>query len=403
MNSFISPDNSWALWSILIGIAALSIYLEQTYQWASRITGAIIGLVIAMLLANFNVIPTAAPTYDVVWGYVVPLAIPLLLFNANIKKIWRESGRFMIMFLLSSVGTIVGVFVSFALLKNAIPDLYKMAAIMTGSYIGGGVNFAAMAESFGAGESWISALTVADNLLMAVFFFALLAIPSIKFFLSRFTHPYVDEVNAAADTKEGETLASQYWGRKDISLKDIAFSVALAFAIVWVSTELAAFLASVIPGGNFFMDLLQGLLGNKYLMITTITMSLATFAPGFMGSINGAQEIGTFLIYIFLVVIGVPASLMVILTQAPLLLVFTLIIVIINLVISLIFGKIFKFDLEEILLASNANIGGPTTAVAMAIAKGWNRLIGPTMLAGVMGYIIGNYLGIFMGNLLMRM
>lgn len=403
MNSFISPDNSWALWSILIGIAALSIYLEQTYKWASRITGAIIGLVIAMLLANFNVIPTAAPTYDVVWGYVVPLAIPLLLFNANIKKIWRESGRFMIMFLLSSVGTIVGVFVSFALLKNAIPDLYKMAAIMTGSYIGGGVNFAAMAESFGAGESWISALTVADNLLMAVFFFALLAIPSIKFFLSRFTHPYVDEVNAAAVNKEGETLASQYWGRKDISLKDIAFSVALAFAIVWVSTELAAFLASVIPGGNFFMDLLQGLLGNKYLMITTITMSLATFAPGFMGSINGAQEIGTFLIYIFLVVIGVPASLTVILTQAPLLLVFTLIIVIINLVISLIFGKIFKFDLEEILLASNANIGGPTTAVAMAIAKGWNRLIGPTMLAGVMGYIIGNYLGIFMGNLLMRM
>lgn len=403
MNSFISPDNSWALWSILIGIAALSIYLEQTYQWASRITGAIIGLVIAMLLANFNVIPTAAPTYDVVWGYVVPLAIPLLLFNANIKKIWRESGRFMIMFLLSSVGTIVGVFASFALLKNAIPDLYKMAAIMTGSYIGGGVNFAAMAESFGAGESWISALTVADNLLMAVFFFALLAIPSIKFFLSRFTHPYVDEVNAAADTKEGETLASQYWGRKDISLKDIAISVALAFAIVWVSTELAAFLASVIPGGNFFMDLLQGLLGNKYLMITTITMSLATFAPGFMGSINGAQEIGTFLIYIFLVVIGVPASLTVILTQAPLLLVFTLIIVVINLVISLIFGKIFKFDLEEILLASNANIGGPTTAVAMAIAKGWNRLIGPTMLAGVMGYIIGNYLGIFMGNLLMRM
>lgn len=403
MNSFISPDNSWALWSILIGIAALSIYLEQTYKWASRITGAIIGLVIAMLLANFNVIPTAAPTYDVVWGYVVPLAIPLLLFNANIKKIWRESGRFMIMFMLSSVGTIVGVFVSFALLKNAIPDLYKMAAIMTGSYIGGGVNFAAMAESFGAGESWISALTVADNLLMAVFFFALLAIPSIKFFLSRFTHPYVDEVNAAANTKEGETLASQYWGRKDISLKDIAFSVALAFAIVWVSTELAAFLASVIPGGNFFMDLLQGLLGNKYLMITTITMSLATFAPGFMGSINGAQEIGTFLIYIFLVVIGVPASLTVILTQAPLLLVFTLIIVVINLVISLIFGKIFKFDLEEILLASNANIGGPTTAVAMAIAKGWNRLIGPTMLAGVMGYIIGNYLGIFMGNLLMRM
>ena len=86
MQSLISPENSWALWSILIGIAALSIWLEQTYQWAAKVTGAIIGLVIAMVLANLRIIPTDAPTYDVVWGYVVPLAIPLLLFQANIRK-----------------------------------------------------------------------------------------------------------------------------------------------------------------------------------------------------------------------------------------------------------------------------------------------------------------------------
>lgn len=400
MNTLISADNAWALWSILIGIAALSIYLEQTYMWASKVTGAIIGLVIAMLLANFNVIPTAAPTYDVVWGYVVPLAIPLLLFSANIKKIWRESGRVLIMFCLSSIGTILGVFVAFFLLNNLIPDLYKMSAMMTGSYIGGGVNFAAMAESFGAGEEWISALTVADNLLMALYFFALLAIPSVNFFLKKFTHPHIDAVNENADKNEGETLAAQYWGRKDISLKDIAFAVAIAFVIVWVSTELAAILSKVIPTGNFVLDLFNGLLGNKYLLITTFTMLLATYAPNFIGNIHGAQEIGTFLIYIFLVVIGVPASIPIIITQAPLLLVFTAVIVIINMAISLLLGKIFKFNLEEILLASNANIGGPTTAAAMAIAKGWNKLIGPIMLAGVFGYIIGNYLGIFMGNLL---
>lgn len=353
-----------------------------------------------MLLANFNVIPTSAPTYDAVWGYVVPLAIPLLLFNANIKKIWRESGRILIMFMLSSIGTLLGVFVAYMLLKDSIPELSKMAAMMTGSYIGGGVNFAAMAESFGAGEEWISALTVADNLLMAVYFFVLLAIPSVGWFLKKFKHPHIDEVNENSDTSEGETLASQYWGRKDISLKDIAFSVAIAFVIVWISTEIAAVLAAIIPTGNFLYDLLNGLLGNKYLLITTFTMLLATYAPNFMSNIHGAQEIGTFLIYIFLVVIGVPASIPVIISQAPLLLVFTAIIVLINMVISFVFGKIFNYTLEEILLCSNANIGGPTTAAAMAIAKGWNKLIGPIILAGVWGYIIGNYLGIFMGNLL---
>lgn len=400
MTSLISPENSWALWAILTLIAAVSIYLEQTYKWASKVTGAIIGLVLAMFLANINVIPTSATTYDVVWDYVVPLAIPLLLFNANIKRIWRESGRVVIMFLLSAVGTIVGVFVSFIILRNSIPDLYKMAAMMTGSYMGGGVNFVAMAESFGTDAEWVSALVVADNLLMALYFFVLLAIPSISFFRRKFSHPHIDEVEGKVDVKEGETLAAQYWGRKEISLRDIAFAVALSFVIVWISTEVANFLGNIIPTGNFILDLFNGLLGNKYLIMTTLTMILATSAPNFMGNIHGSQEIGTFLIYIFLVVIGVPASLKLILTRAPLLLLFTGIIVVINMVVSLILGKLFKFSLEEILLASNANIGGPTTAAAMAIAKGWNKLVGPIILAGILGYIIGNYLGIFMGNFL---
>ena len=60
----------------------------------------------------------------------------------------------------------------------------------------------------------------------------------------------------------------------------------------------------------------------------------------------------------------------------------------------------FKFKLDELLLASNACIGGPTTAVAMAIAKGWNSLIIPTMLSGIWGYILGNYAGILVGNVL---
>jgi len=400
MTSLISPENSWALWAILTLITAISIYLEQTYKWASKVTGAIIGLVLAMFLANINVIPTSAITYDIVWDYVVPLAIPLLLFNANIKKIWRESGRIIIMFLLSSIGTLLGVFVSYMLLKDKISELYRMAAMMTGSYIGGGVNFAAMAESFGTDAEWVSALVVADNLLMALYFFALLAIPSISFFRKKFRHPYIDEIEGEVDVKEGETLAAQYWGRKDISLRDIAFGVALSFVIVWISSEVANFLGSVIPTGNFILNLFNGFLSNKYLIMTTLTVLLATFAPDFMSNIHGAQEIGTFLIYIFLVVIGVPASLKLILTRAPLLLLFTAIIVIINMAVSLILGKIFRFSLEEILLSSNANIGGPTTAAAMAIAKGWNRLIGPIILAGILGYIIGNYLGIFMGNLL---
>ena len=141
-------------------------------------------------------------------------------------------------------------------------------------------------------------------------------------------------------------------------------------------------------------------MGNKYLLMTTITMIIASAFPKQISSIRGSQEIGTFLIYLFFAVIGAPASIGLILRESPLLLVFALIVVLINLVVSLIFGKLFKFNIEEIIIASNANVGGPTTAAAMAVSKGWTELIVPALLVGTLGYVIGNYYGILSGILL---
>ncbi|BDG36154.1 hypothetical protein PcaKH15_20600 [Parageobacillus caldoxylosilyticus] len=119
--------------------------------------------------------------------------------------------------------------------------------------------------------------------------------------------------------------------------------------------------------------------------------------PAYFDRLHGSQEVGMFLIHMFFAVIGIPASLPLIIQHAPLLLVFALIIVVINLAISLALGKWFKYDLEDILLASNANIGGATTAAALAIAKGWEGLIGPILIVGTVGYIIGNYVGTIIG------
>ncbi len=195
-------------------------------------------------------------------------------------------------------------------------------------------------------------------------------------------------------------MAAQYWGAKNISLLDIATVVASAFLIVTVSDLIASFLGSVIPTGNFVMQLFNGLLGNKYLIMTTITMILASVFSSFFEKINGSQEIGTFLIYLFFAVIGAPASLKLIIEQSPLLLLLAAIIVFTNLIVSLIFGKIFKFSIEEIIISSNANVGGPTTAAAMAVSKGWQALIVPALLVGTLGYVLGNWYGILVGTIL---
>lgn len=396
-NTLIQPDQTWLLWAVITGWVAIGIHLEQKYIWASKLSGMVVIMSSAILMTNLKVIPVEAPAYDVVWDYVVPLAIPLLLMQCNIKKIWGESGRLLLLFFVGSIGSACGGVIAYYFLRSKIPDLASISGMMTGSYIGGSLNLAALSNVFHVSGEVVSAVTVADNLLMVLYFFVLLAIPSIPFFQKRFSHPYTDEI-ARQGGEEGQAAA--YWKKKEISLKDIAFAIGTTFFIVAISTEAADFFATHLSSHGVVSKIVHAALGNKYLWITTISMLAATMAPQIFGEIKGTQELGTFFIYIFFFIIGVPASVQLIVEKSPLLLVFCGIMVLINMIVTFLFGFLFRFHLEDIIMASNANIGGPTTAAAMAISKGWTQLVAPTMLVGTLGYVIGTYFGIFVGTLL---
>lgn len=399
--SLVSPDDVWSLMAVMcVGVAA-AIILEQKYKWASKISGAIIALIIALVLSNLAILPVNSGFYDdIIWGFAVPLGIPLLLLQCNIKKIWKETGRMLVIFLIGSLGTVVGAFVAWGLLHNSIPELSGIAAMMTGSYIGGGVNFAAMAAQFEVSGEMIGAATVADNLLMAVYFFVLIFFAGLRFFRKNYKHPHIEAVEANIDPDASQTQAAAFWSRKDISIKDIAINFAYSVVVVFLAKLIAATLTSLIPTSNAALGMINMFFGSQYVWITTLAMIVATFGEKQVAKLNGSQEIGTYLIYLFLFVIGVPASIFKIITETPLLFVFTGLMVCINMLFCFGFGKLFKFDLEDIILASNANIGGPTTAAGMAISQGWSKLVGPAMLIGTLGYVIGNYAGVFVGGLL---
>ena len=393
MKTLISSDNVWILWTFLVGVASISIILEQKYKWASRITGAIIALGTAMIFANLNIVPSSSPAYDVVSSYLVPIAIPLLLLKADIKKIKNGSGRMFKAFHISALGTIIGTFIAAFALSALLPYVAQIAGMMTGSYIGGGVNFVAMTSAFDTPENITNATIVADNLVMAIYFFICMSIPSIAFFKNKF--------GMATKENEQESSSTNYWTKKEISLKDIAIAISIAVTVSALSNEIAIFIKSIIPETNAFTSIIRNMFGNMYLIMTTLMLIIATVFSKQLESINGAEEIGTFFIYIFFVTLGVPASISEIIKNGAFILVFCVLAVTIHLAVTLGIGKLFKFKLDELLLASNACIGGPTTAVAMAIAKGWNSLIIPTMLAGIWGYILGNYSGLLVGNILM--
>ncbi len=394
-----TADQTWPLIALMCGWVALSIYLEQKYEWASKISGAIIALIGALLMVNLKIIPMNNPVYDdFVWGFAVPLAIPMLLIQCNLKKIWKDTGRMMGIFIIGAVGTVTGAFAAFFILRGAnLNDFIPVLSTMTGSYIGGGVNAVALQTTYMPGSPTIGSMSVADNLLMALYFFVLLAIPGRNFFISKYVHPHIDEVNVGInkdELKAEETRAAAFWGRKEISLKDIAMNFAISAIIVTLANIFSGIISGLIPeDSGVILYMLHNFLGSEYIWITTFSIIFATFFSKQASEVAGSQEIGTYLIYLFFFVIGAPASIGALITDAPLLLVLCGIILIINMLFCFVFGKLFHFTLEEIILASNANIGGPTTAAAMAISQGWTKLIGPSMLTGTFGYAIGTYMG----------
>lgn len=378
--SLVSSDQTWILWAIISVSVAVSIRLEQKYLWAAKMSALVIALLLGILLSNVGIIPTESPVYDTVWDYLVPLALPLLLFRVDLKRICLESGQMLIAFLIGAVGTVVGAFLSYFMFCSWIPELPGLTAMMTGTYIGGSVNFMALSSVFGVSGEMVSAATIADNLNMAIYFFVLLSIP-VKTRIS----------NVAPSDLPKE--------KSQLSLSGFAICIGTGFLIVALSTTIAGFISLWIPEKGVLLSMLHSFLGNKYLWITTVSVIGATAFPGFFGSIQGGEEMGTYLIYCFMFVIGAPASILGILKNSPLLLLFAMVIVIFNMLFTFAGGKLLGLDRDILIIASNANIGGPTTAASMAIAKGWDDLVGPALLIGSFGYVIGNYLGMMVGYL----
>ncbi|MCI0535720.1 MAG: DUF819 family protein [Verrucomicrobiales bacterium] len=402
MQPLVKPDDTWLLWAVIIAGTGLSIWLEQTYRWAAKISGPVIALVTAMILSNVRIMPMASPAYDFVGTYLVPLAIPLLLFRANALQIARTTGSMFVVFHISTIGTLLGAFLATWLLRGRVEQIEYAAGIMTGSYIGGGINFFAVKESFKVSETITNPLLVADNFVMAGLFIALLWIAGSAWFRRHFPHPH----SIGADAGAAKNLAAEHWQRKGIALIDIAKSLAVAFAAVGLAELLRRFITSQFTPGKdagILLQMLQVLLTNKFVLVTVVSLLCATLFHRPMMKVNGPEELGGYMLYLFLFVIGLPADLRAVLFNVPLLFVFCVIMAATNLVVTLAVGKLFRFNLEELLLCVNATVGGPPTAAAMAISTGWSKLVLPGLLVGIWGYVIGTALGVLVTETLLRL
>ena len=373
----IGADQHWLLLAVLLAVAALSQWCERT-RWGRRLSGAVMAILGALALSNLSLIPSSAKVYDLVWTYIVPLAIPLLLVRADLRRILREAGPTLAAFVLGGVGTALGTVLAY----HVVPlgeEAWKLAAIFCSTYIGGAINYvaASRAVDLRSGDL-LSAGVAADNLVMTLYFLLLFALPAIK--PLRRLYP---ERRSAAGAPAGAPAGMPSEAGVKVTSGTLLGSLALS--------------AGLCAAGLTLADLLQ-LKGTGILFVTAMTVTLATLAPRQLAALAGADVVGAVLMQLFFAAIGASANVWVVLRVGPLLFVFAGLILLVHLAVVLVGGRALRLDLSELVIASNANMGGPTTAAAMAVARGWSHLVIPAILCGTLGYAVATFCGVGLGH-----
>ena len=366
--------------------------MKKKYNFAKKVTGAVIAVVGGMTASSLGLMPTESQSYDIVWTYIVPLSIPLLLMKMDIFKIFRETGRLMGVFHISALGTVIGTFVATYFLLSKIDQIELIAPALSASYIGGGVNFVAVVSMFNPPTDLVNAAVVADSGVMVIYFLVLIMLPASVFFRRIF--PINNNTERILRTGK-EKVNDDFWKQKPIGLSDIGKALAIAFIIASLSSGISSFFDK-----QSMPTIVQAILGQKFLVLTTLSVLFPLIFPKTAKSIVGNDELGTFLIFLFFVAIGLPASIKAVIVGAPLMLLFCAIILFFNFLVTFILGKLFKFELEELVIGAALTSGGPMNGMAIAISKQWSKLIIPSMMVGVWGYVLGNYIGYLTGVLL---
>jgi len=373
-------ENPVYVLGVLCLMVILADYTSKT-KIGKKFGAALLVILFTAVIANLGLIPSASnsiPLYDGVFTYLAPISIFYLLLGVNLNSIKKAGAPMIILFLIGSLATTLGILFSWYLIspQDILGEDGKIiAGMLTGTYTGGSVNFNAIALEYDFQERGILyAGTIAvDNVITTAWIIVTLSFPAILRTFWKDKKVKTSNKNIEAQDKELLNFDSLIW---------LVFLGVFAYYV----SELITNLFPQIPS-----------------ILTLSTIGILLAQTRLVQGLKGSHFLGLYLVYLFLAVIGAycEISSVIELKEVGLtLLLFASIAVFLHGILVILLGSFIYRDWEMISIVSQANIGGGTTAIALAETFDRNELILPAILVGTLGNALGTYLGFLVVYLL---
>lgn len=324
-----------------------------------------------------------ATVQDIIPSIAVPLAFPLLLFSLNLRRWLKYARKGFISVVLALVSGIVMVTAGFFIWKDSIPDSWKLAGMFEGIYAGGTPNFVAIKMALNVDSNLFVIVSTYDMIVGAflVLFFITVAPKIFRFILP----PFDETKGIAADDA---AIASQTENLEDYSGmfgKGVFLPLLGALGISVLIFAMSGGLALLLP---------------KLPMMVVVILSITTLGllASLLKSINSIQktfQLGMYMILVFSLTIASMANIRSMFGIGMLnLILFITWCYFGSLILHIILAKIFRIDSDNFLITSAAFIFSPPFVPLVANALKNKDVIVTGITGGIIGYIVGNYLGV---------
>lgn len=384
---------------------ALVLRLCRKFTWLEKlgpiVTLYFVGAAIGNLgLLGIPLFPEEMPrVQNILNNIMVPMAIPLMLFGCVFRKSdTRDQLLSMISGLVAVViALVVGYLVFGKMIVSADDPQYaaRVGGMLTGSYTGGTVNMASIQKMLGVPEE---SFVVANTFDMIVCFTYLMFLVSVGVKLFR---KFLPNHSLKAVTAEDEAVLAQEVAKqkenpyKGLFTKKGLWSAAKSFGatilIFGISFGVATLINKAVKADIFMMVFI--------LMLTTLGIGASFLKP--VRKLTYSYDIGMYLIYIFSMVVASMADLSKIdFTGSIGILGYITLIVFGSLLLHTLFAKLLKIDADTMVITSVTYINSPPFVPMVAAAMKNRNVLLPGLTIGIVGYAIGNYLGLLIFELL---